>query len=378
MTRYHVNPETQRPNICRAEKQGCKYAVSGQEPRHFSTKDEARAWIEEEAARKDGGNALQGIVREPSTRRRRGEKATTPDGRFSGLPPFTEEHLERLMEEQTHPLRPLRDRDGEMPNGVSTILGKKISLVKMRIALKQANTEGDMLYKPGSLRVMHWAGSFTVLYEDAINGDSMVYRVSDDGEAFLRNEPDENYRELVDHVIAERFPDKGVGGSMEARAVEHIFSLAERIEGRSQEEWEEDPHAVAISYLGEGHAAMNAAMRDGTASDTLLASLDAFSTEDTLEKDTVVYRGVRAMGEDDVKASLGEDSRGLLSTTTKATTAVNFSGNRAGSVVMRMVLPKGTRCRVVEGDESEIILPRDAEVEHVETLRLTKRLRKRE
>lgn len=45
MTRYHVNPESQRPNICRA-KIRCDFAVDGQEPPHFETKEEARKHAE--------------------------------------------------------------------------------------------------------------------------------------------------------------------------------------------------------------------------------------------------------------------------------------------------------------------------------------------
>ena len=50
MARYHVNPETQRPNICTATgKRGCKYAVDGQEPQHYATKEEAQAAIADQA-----------------------------------------------------------------------------------------------------------------------------------------------------------------------------------------------------------------------------------------------------------------------------------------------------------------------------------------
>ena len=50
MARYHVNPDTQRPNICTATgKRGCKYAVDGQEPQHYATKEEAQAAIAAQA-----------------------------------------------------------------------------------------------------------------------------------------------------------------------------------------------------------------------------------------------------------------------------------------------------------------------------------------
>lgn len=47
MTRYHINPDTGRPNICVATgKRGCKYAVDGKEPPHYATKEKARAGYE--------------------------------------------------------------------------------------------------------------------------------------------------------------------------------------------------------------------------------------------------------------------------------------------------------------------------------------------
>lgn len=49
-TRYHINPETGRPNICRATKGPCKYAVNGEEPPHYRSKDEARAGYERDMA----------------------------------------------------------------------------------------------------------------------------------------------------------------------------------------------------------------------------------------------------------------------------------------------------------------------------------------
>jgi len=46
MTKYHINPETERVNICRAEKK-CQFADDqGNEPPHFNTKQEARAYNE--------------------------------------------------------------------------------------------------------------------------------------------------------------------------------------------------------------------------------------------------------------------------------------------------------------------------------------------
>lgn len=46
MTKYHVNPETGRVNICRAKKM-CDFAVDGVEPPHYNSKEDAKAGSEQ-------------------------------------------------------------------------------------------------------------------------------------------------------------------------------------------------------------------------------------------------------------------------------------------------------------------------------------------
>lgn len=53
MTRYHVNPETNRPNICNA-KIRCDFAVDGQEPPHFDNKADAKAYAEKSLTEEHG------------------------------------------------------------------------------------------------------------------------------------------------------------------------------------------------------------------------------------------------------------------------------------------------------------------------------------
>jgi len=47
--KYHINPETGRANQCTATVRGCKFAVDGQVPEHYDTKDEAKAAYEKTA-----------------------------------------------------------------------------------------------------------------------------------------------------------------------------------------------------------------------------------------------------------------------------------------------------------------------------------------
>lgn len=56
MTRYHVNPETGRPNICRA-KIRCDFTVDGQEPPHFESKADAKAYGESLLKEEHGATA---------------------------------------------------------------------------------------------------------------------------------------------------------------------------------------------------------------------------------------------------------------------------------------------------------------------------------
>lgn len=56
MTRYHVNPETGRPNICRA-KIRCDFAVDGQEPPHFESKADAKVYAEKILKEEHGATA---------------------------------------------------------------------------------------------------------------------------------------------------------------------------------------------------------------------------------------------------------------------------------------------------------------------------------
>ena len=52
--RYHINPETGRPNQCTATVRGCKYAVDGEIPQHYDSKAEAKAAYEKIGAEEHG------------------------------------------------------------------------------------------------------------------------------------------------------------------------------------------------------------------------------------------------------------------------------------------------------------------------------------
>lgn len=51
MTKYHVNPKTNRPNICRADKQGCPLQAQGAP--HFDSKEDAKSYAESAMAKEN-------------------------------------------------------------------------------------------------------------------------------------------------------------------------------------------------------------------------------------------------------------------------------------------------------------------------------------
>lgn len=57
--RYHVNPATNRPNICRATIR-CDFAVDGQEPPHFDNKTDAKAYAEKNLTEEYGAVSTVG------------------------------------------------------------------------------------------------------------------------------------------------------------------------------------------------------------------------------------------------------------------------------------------------------------------------------
>ena len=59
MKKYHINPETGRPNQCTATVYACKYAVAGEIPEHYDSKEEARAAYEKQMKDKTFENSLK-------------------------------------------------------------------------------------------------------------------------------------------------------------------------------------------------------------------------------------------------------------------------------------------------------------------------------
>lgn len=64
MTKYHINPETGNPNLCKAVHK-CKYATNGATPEHYGSKEEARAAYEKQMKE----NNLQKIRKQEENRR---------------------------------------------------------------------------------------------------------------------------------------------------------------------------------------------------------------------------------------------------------------------------------------------------------------------
>lgn len=55
--KYHISPETGRPNQCTATVRGCKYATDGEMPEHYDSKEEARAAAEKNLSQEYGATS---------------------------------------------------------------------------------------------------------------------------------------------------------------------------------------------------------------------------------------------------------------------------------------------------------------------------------
>lgn len=81
-TKYHINPETGRVNICRAKVQ-CDFAVDGVEPPHFDNKADAKAGAEEMLSEEHGGSFGETVSKKKEALPQNSRKNT--EGDVSGL-----------------------------------------------------------------------------------------------------------------------------------------------------------------------------------------------------------------------------------------------------------------------------------------------------
>lgn len=96
--KYHINPETKKPNRCKAEKKPCRF---GEGTEHFSTIAEARRGVEERLAAEMGGSATP--LRKPQ------KPAEQPETQLDSPTP-TEEDLSRQRAIQREEKRKFRSR----------------------------------------------------------------------------------------------------------------------------------------------------------------------------------------------------------------------------------------------------------------------------
>ena len=65
--KFHINPETGRPNQCTATVRGCKYAVDGEVPEHYDSKEEAQKASEKIFSNKYGDTST--LVKQSKTKK---------------------------------------------------------------------------------------------------------------------------------------------------------------------------------------------------------------------------------------------------------------------------------------------------------------------
>jgi hypothetical protein len=236
--------------------------------------------------------------------------------------------------------------------------------------LNALNGSGDRFFMPGSLKISSFGEcSLHVSYKSYING-SCTMQISSNSQSALIYKDYGDDEEIITEArpsVTQNFsdfkksPDYGTNDSEIAAG--NIADMMDSLDDESKN-WNKDTHAVKFMYFGEAHADVNDALRNGTFfNQDAIATLDKVMSEDTLDKETVVYRGIRDYDgkiRESIKAGTYSDA-GYLSTSPDPKTASGFSGGgRKGSILMKLVLPAGTKCADLrKSAESEIALPRN-------------------
>lgn len=87
MTKYHISPESGRPNICRAEKQNCPLKTDDGKPApHFTDKAEAKAYVEGKLTEEHGETAS--ISKKQSHDNQKVKTVNNPGIEVEGFPNF--------------------------------------------------------------------------------------------------------------------------------------------------------------------------------------------------------------------------------------------------------------------------------------------------
>lgn len=261
------------------------------------------------------------------------------------------------------PLKAVHEAPGAH-NGFDDIDTKKLAS-----NLYEINRSGDMYFVPESLKIRSMSNTVVVnmksfddtayefhLSKSETGGMVAFESYGDDEEEITKARP------FVKVSYSEMQREGYFAGKDESEVMSlNMLDMVERMESPNTN-WNKDEDAAGFLYFGEAHYDINSALRNNSyINPELVKTLDGLMQKDTLEKDTVVYRGIR--GKDQLMASINSGDyrdNGYLSTTTDPAIAKGFSGGgRSSSAVLKLTLPAGTKCHDASNDaEREITLPR--------------------
>ena len=176
--KFHINPETGRPNQCTATVRDCKYAVNGEMPEHYDSKEEAQKAVEKTLS-KEFGNVSS--VKKGAKKQKEFNEPTTISVKGYG---------------QNAWIGSKRNAHNEKENGY--LSAKDIS-TNVRQDIKEAVAAG---YLPKELKYStvldKYAGGFSV--RTRISGLGSVYKTHDYDPQKRRYDLKPEYQEIVEKV----------------------------------------------------------------------------------------------------------------------------------------------------------------------------------
>lgn len=354
--KYHISKNGD-VNICKANKRSCRYG----EDEHFDNETKAYEKVEEVLSQRFGN--VQTLKKDSKSLKVK-NKEEQNILKTVKQPAFTVDQLSKEIE------------DFENSKGRVSEKRPKITLsvYELKASLLNLNSMGDPYLDEKSLKVREHGGSIHATFKDFNNVPTVAYIDRSDGSIFIRDDAEEI--EEDDRLIL-RFKKGNLSDSDLKSPMKVSNAIADLLDESDEiKDWDSEEDAVEAAYLSYEHYRINEALRNNTASESLKRSIESIESKDKLNENIVVYRGLRAIGAD-VSKGLSEGSYrdgGLLSTSTDPKTALGFSGNREGSTILRIEIPKGTGCWNVGGEENEIILPRNFDLSKARVLKLNERI----
>jgi len=354
MAKYHISKNGEA-KICTAKKRACRY----ESEEHFESYEAAQSKSEEILSKRFGN--IETIKRDTSVRNNKASKSRSNDKAF------TVSQLTKDIQSFAKNTPPRRlNKSFKLPE-----------VAQIKAELLKFNNSGDHYLDEKTLRFYENKISIMATFKDFDDAPTLLYIDKRSGTLSIRDNLDEIDEKEDDDLVVRYIETKLSDEELEdpykiSEKVADLMDDADRIK-----DWGSQERAVAAAYLSYEHYRINEALRNNTASDSLKKSIEKLERQHTLKEEKVVYRGLRNLSAD-IAESLSNGSfkdGGLLSTSTNPKTALGFSGNKKDSIILKIILPKGTECWNMSDDsENEIILPRNFDLSKAQILKLNERL----